>query len=217
MTAGSGARDTDGGDGTSGTRDDRGDRRPRGERSGRRERGDGYDTGYSDEYERGYRPRSRHPRGTREWSSSESRSHGRGDPRRRLSTAREGGGGSAFTRCFGLGLLAEVIHVDDGRLVRLCDSRGNPGCGLVPRDEWLRRYTETVDMRRPGFGPMATPPGSHSAEGSDGHAGETCGSPAFPSPRTPGPLAPGVPPVPALTVPDWGVPPRSSVPIPWAK
>ena len=91
------------------------------------------------------------------------------------SVVREDNGGSAFAHCFGLGLFGEVVDVDDGRLVRLCDSRGYAGCGLVTRDEWLRRYTETVDMRRPGFGPVATPPGSRSAEGSGGHAGETCG------------------------------------------
>ena len=196
---------------------DRDNRRAWDERNGRRERGDSYDTRYSDRYGRGYRPRSRHPRRTREWSSSESRSDGRGDRRRRLSAAREGDGGSAFARCFGLGLLGEVIDVDDGRLVRLCDSRGYPACGLVTRDEWLRRYTGTVDMRRPGSGHLATPPGSRSAEGSGGHAGKTCGSPALPSPRAPGHLAPGVPLLLALTLPDWGVPPGSSVPIPWSK
>ena len=114
-------------------------------------------------------------------------------------------------------MLGDVTDVDDGCLVRLCDSRGYPGCGLVTRDEWLRRYTETVDMRRPGFGPVATPPGSHSAEGNGGHPGKTYGSPALPTPRAPGLLAPGVPPLLALTLPDWGVPPKSSVPIPWAK
>ena len=163
-------------------------------------------------------PLLRHAGRTREWSSSGSRSDGRCDRRRRLSTAREGGGGgSAFTRCFGLGLLGEVIDVDDGRLARLCDSRGNPGCGLVTRAEWLQRYTGTVDMRRSGTGPMVMPPGNHSFENNGEHAGGTCGPPTSPPLRTPRPLAAGVPPLPALTPPDWGVPPGSPVPIPWAK
>ena len=108
-----------------------------------------YDTG-SDGGSRGSRrPRSpsRRPRRPREWGPDERRSDGRGGSRRRcLSSVERGGGGSAFARFFRLGLLGEVIDVEDGCLVRLHDSRGYPGCGVVTRGEWLRRYTQMLDI-----------------------------------------------------------------------
>ena len=143
-------------------------------RDDRRERSDVYNAGYDDGYGRRYRPRSRRPRRSRGWSSSSG----------------EGGGGFAFARCFGLGLAGEVIDVDDGRLVRLCDSRGYPGCGLVTQDEWLRRYTQTVDMRRPGSGPVAALPGAYSAGKGDGRAGGARRLLALPSPPAPERLMP---------------------------
>ena len=176
-------------------------------RDGRRERGDGYDTGSDDGYGRSGRLRSRRPRRSCDWSSGGSRSDGRGGPcRRRLSITGGRGGGSAFARFFRLGLLREVIDVDDGRLVRLRDSRGYPGCGLVTRDEWLRRYTQTVDVRGPGTRPVVALPGACSAEGGGERVGEACGLPALPFPPAPERLTPTAPPLLAITLPDWGVP-----------
>ena len=107
--------------------------------------------------------------------------------------------------------------MDDGCLVRLHDSRGYPGCGLVTQDEWLRRYTQTVDMRRPGIKPVVALSGASSAVGAGERVGKACELPALSFPVVSGRSTPVDPPLLATTMPDWGVPPGSSIPIPWAK
>ena len=56
-----------------------------------------------------------------------------------------GRGGSAFACNLRLGFLGGVIDVDDGRLIRLHDSRGDPRSAMATRDEWFRRYQLTAD------------------------------------------------------------------------
>ena len=181
--------------------------------------GNGYDTG-SDDASRGsrrLRSPSRRPRRPRDSGPEGPRSDGRGGSRRRcLSSARTGGGGSAFACNLRLALLGGVINVDDECLVGLHDSRGYPRCGIITRGGWLRRFEQTLDMRGPVAGPGGPLHGSPSAPGDGRLAGgsrEHCGlSPS----GAPDQSVTGGPPLLAITMPDWGVTPGPPVPIPWA-
>ena len=184
------------------------------------DQGYGYDTCSDNASRSSRRPcsPSRRPRRPLDSGPDDPRSDGRGGSRRRcLSSVGVGGRGSAFACDLRLGLLGGVIDVDNGCLVGLHDSRGYPRCAMVTRGEWLRRYELTLDAGGPVAGPggpphgyPATPVDSRFPGGGRGRCG--------PSPSgAPGLSAADGPPLLAITLPDWGVPPGPPVPIPWAK
>ena len=158
------------------------------------------------------RPSSGQPRKPGDSGPDDTRTDGcGGSRRRRLSSAGVSGGSSAFACDLRLGLFGEVIDVDDGRLVRLHDSRGNPRSATVARDEWLRHYqlgtSEEDALPCDGvsaYEPPVAPVGDRRTGGTlllgPPDRSVTGGSPLL-----------------AITLPDWGVPPGPPVPIPWAK
>ena len=182
--------------------------------------GFGYDTGSDDASRGSRRPRSpsRRPRKPRDSGPEGPHSDGRcGSRRRCLSSVGVGGRGSAFACNLRLGLLWGVIDVDDGCLVGLHDSRGYPRCAMVTRGEWLRRYAQTLDMRRPVAGPGGPLHGSPTAPGDGRLPGGGRGRCCLSASEVPDQSAADGPPLLAITLPDWGVPPGPPVPIPWAK
>ena len=72
-------------------------------------------------------------------------------------------------------------------------------------------------MRGPGAGPGAPPCGVSSAPEASRSAGGDCEYFGFSSPEMTERSVIDGPPLLAITLPDWGVPPGSPVPIPWAK
>ena len=173
-----------------------------------------YDTGSDDAGRSSRRPRSPsgRPRRPRDSGPDDTRSDGRGAARRRrLSSDATGGGGSAFACDLWLGFLGAVIDVDDGCLVRLHDSSGNPRSAMVTSDEWLRRYQLAADGGGTGFG-TGVSPRVHLAIPADARR---LGGASPPDP--PDRSAAGGTPLLAITLPDWGDLPEPHAPVPWAK
>ena len=82
---------------------------------------------------------------------------------------------------------------------------------MVTRDEWLRRYQLTADGEGAVSDVGISACGLPIAPVGDRHTGGTL------LPDPPDQSAAGEPPLLAITLPDWGVPPGPPVPIPWAK